>query len=140
MSAKGTAATTRLRKVECDLCGCIARMSRAAIRKSGLPTCGCGQKMTCADLEDAATCLPERELLIQPVYVEARELETRRAMRDNKRVAGAKHQCHSCKAFIAHPKALCGCGFLNDPRPGAGGYVETTYTGGFGKSASSMPF
>lgn len=141
MAAKGTAATTRLRKVECTACGCIARMSRAAIRRSGLPTCGCGVAMTCSDIEDAASCLPERELLVQPVYVEARELETRRALRET-RIHGVqhRHQCHGCKAFIRHPSALCGCGFLNDPRTGAGRYVETTYSAGFGASADSMPF
>lgn len=142
MAAKGTAATTRLRKVECDACGCIARMSRAAIRRSGLPTCGCGVAMTCADIEDAASCLPEHEFLIQPVYVEARDLETRRLMREESAGRGriAKPQCHACKAFLRHPSALCGCGFLNDPRPGAGRYIEASYGAGFGKSEDPIPF
>ena len=32
---------TRLIKVQCELCGCIARMSRAALDSAGAPICGC---------------------------------------------------------------------------------------------------
>ena len=34
--------TTRMIKLECVDCGFIARASRSAIEKAGLPTCGCG--------------------------------------------------------------------------------------------------
>lgn len=61
---KGTMSTTRLRKVVCPQCGCIARMSRGAIVKAGLPWCSCGTdspqaQMTCADLEDLAVVKPD---------------------------------------------------------------------------------
>lgn len=61
MSATATrpAQTTRQRKVECVACGVIVRMSRAAMLKSGLPTCGCGTPMTCSDLDDLAAVAPE---------------------------------------------------------------------------------
>jgi hypothetical protein len=37
--------TTRMLKIACTDCGCIARMSRQAIDEAGLPTCGCGGAM-----------------------------------------------------------------------------------------------
>ena len=37
--------TTRMIKLECVQCGFIARASRSAIEKAGLPTCGCGGYM-----------------------------------------------------------------------------------------------
>lgn len=37
--------TTRMLKVECPDCGCIARMTKKWIDESGIPTCGCGTKM-----------------------------------------------------------------------------------------------
>lgn len=49
----GTAATTRLRKLECEAgCGYIVRVSRAAMDK-GLPSCCCGALLAPAALEDA---------------------------------------------------------------------------------------
>lgn len=36
---------SRQLKVECPACGCICRMSRAAIDDPGTPTCACGTKM-----------------------------------------------------------------------------------------------
>lgn len=33
---------TRMIKMECQSCGFIARASRSAIERAGLPTCGCG--------------------------------------------------------------------------------------------------
>lgn len=50
---RGTAATTRLRKLECaDGCGYIARVSRATMLR-GLPGCPCGGTLEPATLEDA---------------------------------------------------------------------------------------
>lgn len=37
--------STRLLKVQCA-CGCVLRMTRHWISKVGLPTCGCGSRMT----------------------------------------------------------------------------------------------
>ena len=37
--------STRMLKITCQDCGCIARMSRQAIEEAGLPTCGCGGAM-----------------------------------------------------------------------------------------------
>ncbi len=33
---------TRMIKMQCNDCGFIARASRSAIERAGLPTCGCG--------------------------------------------------------------------------------------------------
>lgn len=38
----GRRSTCRLLKIECGDCGAILRGSAAALRASGLPTCGCG--------------------------------------------------------------------------------------------------
>jgi hypothetical protein len=38
------ATTCRLRKVQCDRCGCVCRMTRSWMER-GLPTCGCGGQM-----------------------------------------------------------------------------------------------
>ncbi len=54
---RGTMKTTRLRKVHCPTCGCIARMSRAALIHPGPPECACGAgTMGCADPADAIEC------------------------------------------------------------------------------------
>lgn len=37
--------TTRMLKVVCDACGCLARMTRQWIDTAGPPTCGCGGTM-----------------------------------------------------------------------------------------------
>ncbi len=37
--------TTRMLKVACDTCGCIARMTRQWLDEAGTPTCGCGGTM-----------------------------------------------------------------------------------------------
>ena len=37
--------STRMLKVECGGCGCIARMTRTWLEMSGPPTCGCGSRM-----------------------------------------------------------------------------------------------
>lgn len=36
---------TRMRKVQCDGCGCILRMTAKWLEEAGLPTCGCGASM-----------------------------------------------------------------------------------------------
>ncbi len=55
--SRGTAATTRLRKLECDAgCGYIVRVSRAAMLR-GLPSCYCGGQLAPDTLEDALACV-----------------------------------------------------------------------------------
>lgn len=44
----------RQRKVHCERCGFIAYASRGALQRSGLPSCGCGEPMTLANLRDRA--------------------------------------------------------------------------------------
>ena len=38
--------STRMLKVECEACGCIARMTRRWLEAVGAPTCACGHQMT----------------------------------------------------------------------------------------------
>jgi hypothetical protein len=45
---------TRSRKLECHGCGFIARASRGALVRAGMPSCGCGERMALADLRDRA--------------------------------------------------------------------------------------
>jgi hypothetical protein len=40
--------TTRMLKVECPACGCIARMTAKWLEEVGPPTCGCGVDMEIA--------------------------------------------------------------------------------------------
>ena len=37
--------TTRMLKVQCEDCGCLARMTRQWLDSAGAPTCGCGGTM-----------------------------------------------------------------------------------------------
>lgn len=37
--------STRMLKVECPECGCLVRMTRTWLDKTGTPTCACGSKM-----------------------------------------------------------------------------------------------
>lgn len=43
--------TTRLLRIECGHCGCLARMTKKAIADAGLPTCGCGGAFQCPDFD-----------------------------------------------------------------------------------------
>lgn len=40
-----TKQTTRMLKVECPGCGCLVRMTRAWLDRTGAPTCACGEPM-----------------------------------------------------------------------------------------------
>lgn len=112
MSATTTKGS-RLRKVECVYCGCIARMSRAAMARSGVPFCGCGEgRMLVADLEDAARVLPEEELYAHPDFRELAALEERRAVREATK-CGSRMHCGGCNAFIPAANHDCSCGFSN---------------------------
>ena len=44
--------TGRMRKVLCSACGCIVYASAAALTRSGIPSCGCGEPMRIANLRD----------------------------------------------------------------------------------------
>jgi hypothetical protein len=43
--AFGKKQTTRMLKVQCDICGCVVRMTRKWLDSVGPPTCGCGADM-----------------------------------------------------------------------------------------------
>jgi hypothetical protein len=47
-----TAATMRMRKLKCDVCGCPLRMSRSWLEVNGAPACGCGGVFVPDCLED----------------------------------------------------------------------------------------
>lgn len=123
---RGSATTTRLRKVECQ-CGCILRMSRAAMVKHGLPTCGCGEAMHCADVTDAAL-VGDCELEQHPDFLSAMAREANRAVREARAGQGGadRLRCGGCQAFIPAVNTLCRCGFENHLRGkrNDGRYVE----------------
>jgi hypothetical protein len=43
-----------MRKIHCEACGVILYGSAAALTRSGLPVCGCGERMTVPNLRDRA--------------------------------------------------------------------------------------
>jgi hypothetical protein len=141
-----SAATMRQRKLTCDACGCGLRMSRQWIERVGAPSCACGGAFLPDCLEDRCRLPGDAGAAARSEYMAVCTFGTTdaaAALRKEGKGRGriAKVQCHGCKRFLKHPRELCkGCGFQNDPRPGCGGYVETTYAGGFGRADDSMPF
>lgn len=118
--------TTRYRRVECESCGCIARMTRKALAGSGVPFCGCGAgRMLITSLEDAAAVLSDDALTSHPAYRADAAAEARRAIRAHTG-AGNRHQCGGCRVFIPAVNHHCRCGFQNDIRGGRneGRWVE----------------
>lgn len=134
---------SRLRKVECTMCGCIVRMSRAAMARSGVPFCGCGQgRMLVVDLDDACAVLPAEELYAHPDFREMAAREHRRDIRSAHK-SGSRLHCGGCHAFIPAANHDCGCGFANriglDGR-NAGRWVSgASYLPG-GRAHGEMPF
>ncbi len=43
-----------MRKVHCPLCGVIVYASAGALKRSGMPTCGCGEPLQLANMRDRA--------------------------------------------------------------------------------------
>lgn len=108
--------TARLRKLECDECGCIVRMSRAAMLRCGLPSCGCSPVLRPADVEDASWLASmtgcDAHLDTHPGLTEYAEISIRRWARDAS--GAARMQCGGCRRFIRKINETCGCGFTND--------------------------
>lgn len=115
---------TRLRKIHCEACGFIARTTRGALIRSGLPSCGCGERMTLADLRDRAAVewdALETELrgYGQAAYIAAmRELGERPEIEtggDYGRGGAAQHRCEwaggYCVRFTSTP-------YCNEHTPG----------------------
>lgn len=111
----GSAATTRMRKVACPVCGYTVRMARKWIAV-GMPTCPCGATMAPEDIEDAA--VNDELLYAHPDFRDHGRRETARANREAKRSGWKRGQptCGACHKFIPHPTADCPCGFHNDGR------------------------
>lgn len=129
MARKRRKQTTRQRKVECSWCECILRMSLAAMRRHGVPTCGCGSEMYPADVEDAALC-GDDVLKRHPDYAAEMRRECNRARREHRRSgAGMTLRCGGCQRFIRAANAACQCGFVNDIRGARnhGGYAEGAF-------------
>lgn len=142
-ATKAAGKGSRLRKVECTMCGCIVRMSRAAMSRSGVPSCGCGAgPMLVVDLEDAARVLPDEVLYLHPDFIDAAQLEHRRALREATGT-GSRMHCGGCSAFIPAANHDCGCGFANHIVAGgrnAGRWVTgASYLPG-GRAHGEMPF
>lgn len=102
---KGTPKTTRLRKVECLECGVICRMSRAAMMRSGLPTCGCGAPMIATDLDDLAMVEPDH-----PRLTEADHMAQEFIVRSEQQMArwarrGSTQPAYTERAGIARERA-----------------------------------
>lgn len=124
---RGSASTTRLRKVECSECGCILRMSRAAMAKCGMPTCGCGARMYPAELSDAYAAGCES---IHPDHADEIRREAEKAIREApKGFGGSRLQCGGCREYIPSVSHACRCGFQNDIR-GRAGHNEGHYASG----------
>lgn len=108
-----TGAGCRQLKLECTSCGCIVRMSRGALERSGAPTCGCGA----GALELEAELEAERQSC-----EESRELErvSVAAMRRDSRERSSGYQpgawrCKGCGRFRSRPTEQCACGDSLEP-------------------------
>jgi hypothetical protein len=133
---------SRLRKAECTACGCIVRMSRAAMSRSGVPFCGCGAgRLLVSELEDAARVLPDEQLYEHPGFREWGAAEHRRAIREARK-AGERMHCGGCHAFIPASNHACRCGFANDIRSGRnlGGWVSGASYCSEWKAEQEWPF
>lgn len=141
---KGSSSTCRQRKLEC-VCGCIVRMSRAAMLKHGLPTCGCGQPFAPDDIEDAAI-LGDQILHDHPDFLQEMVRENAKAIREARAGQGGadRMRCGGCSAFIGSATAPCGCGFANDiqgaRRRNHGGYVEGASSCAEKRREAAIPF
>lgn len=49
----------RQRKIHCERCQVILYGSRAALQRSGMPVCGCGERMVIANYRDRAKIEPD---------------------------------------------------------------------------------
>lgn len=68
----------RQRKLACPACGFIAYASAGAVIAAGIPTCGCGQPMTVANLRDLEKIDPDGfEQLLGSLSVKARNAAMR---------------------------------------------------------------
>lgn len=114
--------TGRQRKVHCVACGVILYGSRTALQRSGLPVCGCGEKMTLANLRDRA--LVEWDTLETELVLYGREAYDA-AMRELgypvERVARVQRSGlvqHRCEASGCHKfSAAHYCDDCKDNRP-----------------------
>jgi hypothetical protein len=106
----------RNRKMECGTCGFIARASRGAVAKHGVPA-HCGLPMRFADVEDQAVALPDQVYDHPDAQDEMRRWE-RAARRDARKLVHNGIRCGGCGAFIRSVQAHCGCGYVNDIRGG----------------------
>jgi hypothetical protein len=110
-AAKGTAATTRNRKVVCRNCNLTGRFAFGQLMRVGMPVCGgCGERMEWGTVEDAA-----RAGLVDARSLPAREL--RRLGWDDeiqRRSPGRKskqRQCdNGCGRFVATSAERCAGG------------------------------
>lgn len=110
--ARGSVATTRLRRVECWGCDYTIRVTRKWMAV-GLPMCPCGQQMHCDDAYREA--IEEREWAER--YTRAAEREARAGH------GGLSYEeratCEWCGSFVSHPGADCRkCGHRPDPAIG----------------------
>lgn len=118
----GGAATTRMRKVECTMCGYNFRISRRWIMV-GLPDCPtCGIPLECRDLHDAL-CDPARSEHLTAAYGD-RELAKERREKGSRRL-GIQARCETCACWKTNPKEQCmRCGYWPGhgyvPLPGGG--------------------
>jgi len=117
-----TVPKNRQLKLECAGCGMIARASRTAMLRHGLPT-HCGRPMHPDDVEIAREILPVEEWHWHDDLQAAQERDVRSAAREPRaaKLGVARPQCHGCRTFLKAHNAHCTrCGFDN----AAGAYRE----------------
>jgi hypothetical protein len=96
------------RKIHCEACGFIAYVTRAALLRSGFPTCGCGEPLALANLRDRAAVEwdalnAELRSYGRDAYDAAmRELGFAGMVEPRKRPAGSGLVQHRCEASGCH--------------------------------------
>jgi len=127
--ARGSRATTRLRKIECEHCGLILRGAAGPLRREGLPE-HCGVPMTWADAEDAFAELDGAALYENAAAAAELAREDRQLARRAYAVGGGARnnvgQCGGCRKPVKATNEHCPCGFANDirGRRNQGGYRD----------------
>jgi hypothetical protein len=109
-----TGAGCRQLKLVCSAgCGFIARATRGALERSGMPVCGCGAELELESEQLASADGARGELELERISVAAARREQREQSSGYR--TGACN-CASCGRFKARPADVCEyCG--DDPAP-----------------------
>lgn len=102
---QASAATTRLRKAECDECGYVIRVTREWIAR-GLPLCPCGEPLALRCLEDRC-CLPGDAGQAAGLEAWGKAAESERRSMNARKAARLRRRCKCCPRWTARGELYC---------------------------------